>query len=116
MKPYQQTCTKYCTQSSQLFSEKDYHQLASNAVTLSFLVPTVCRLPPQTIALIALGVIALVVAIFSATVTFIDGIIVVRIRWNAKQIQTLQERCSKNKYEIGKGELCLCYTFEESGS
>ena len=85
-------------------------------MTLSFLVPTVCRLPLQTIALIVMGAFAMVIALFSATVTFIDGIIVVRIRWNAKQIQTLEERCSKNKYEIGKGELCLCYTFEESGS
>ena len=84
-------------------------------MTLLFLVPTVCRLPPQTIALIVMGAFAMVIALFSATVTFIDGIIVVRIRWNAKQIQTLQERCRKNKYEIGKGELCLCYVLEESG-
>ena len=63
-----------------------------------------------------MGAFAIVVALFGATVTFIDGIIVLWIRWNAKQIQTLEERCKRNKYEIGKGELCLCYTFEESGS
>jgi len=78
-------------------------------VTLSFLVPTVCRLPPWTIALIVMSAFALVVALFGATVTCIDGIIVIWIRCNVKQIQTLQESCRKNKYEIGRGELCLWY-------
>ena len=50
---------------------------------------------------------AMVVTLFSATVTVIDGIIAIWIGWNVKQIQTLQERCKKNKYEIGRGELCL---------
>ena len=84
-------------------------------MTLLFLVPTVCSLPPQTIALIVMGVFAMVVALFSATVTINDGIIALWIRWNAKQIKSLRERCEKNKYEIGRGESCLCCVLEESG-
>ena len=57
----------------------------------------------------------MVVALFSAIVTFIDGITAIWIGWNVKQIKSLQERCRRNKYEIGRGELCLHYASEESG-
>ena len=75
-------------------------------MTLSFFVPTVCRLPPQTIALIVMGVITLVVALFGATVTLTDGITFIWIRCNLKQF-TIQERRRKMKYEDGRGELCV---------
>ena len=54
-----------------------------------------------------MGAFAIVIVLFSATVTVIDGIIAIWTTWNAKQIQTIQERCRKNKYAIGRGELCL---------
>ena len=75
-------------------------------MTLSFLVPTVCRLPPQTIALIVMGAFAMVVALFGATVTLTDGITFIWIRCNVKQL-TIQERRRKMKYEDGRGELCV---------
>ena len=80
-------------------------------MTLSFFVPTVCRLPPQTIVLIVMGAFAIVVALFGAMVTFIDGIIVIWTRWNTKQIK----RYGENEYENGRGEVCLCYSLEELG-
>ena len=70
-----------------------------------------CRLPPQTIALIALGAFAMVVALFSTTVTISDGIIAIWTRWNAKRTKTVQQRYRENKYEIGRGELCLWYIY-----
>ena len=73
---------------------------------LPFIVPTVCKLPPQTFALIVMGAFAMVFALFSAIVTFIDGITFIWIRWNAKQL-TIQERHRKLKYEDGRGELCI---------
>ena len=76
-------------------------------MTLSFLVPTVCRLPPQTIALIVMGGFAMVIALFSATVTIIDGVIAIWTSWKAKQTQTVQQRCRITKYEIGRGEFYL---------
>ena len=79
-------------------------------MTLSFFVPTVCRLPPQTIVLIVMGALAMVVALFGAIVTFIDGIIAIWTRWNAKQIKCYRE----NKYENGRGEVCLFCALEES--
>ena len=97
----------YIKHSTQIISKGDNQQLASNVVTLSFLVPTECRLPPQTIALIVKGAFAMVIALFSATVTVIDGIIAVWTGWNAKRIQVIQERMKKNKYEIRRSELCL---------
>ena len=50
---------------------KGNYPLVSNLVTfpLSFLVPTVCRLPPQTIALIVMGAIALVITIVGTIFT-----------------------------------------------
>ena len=73
----------------------------------SFLLfPTECKLPPQTFALIGMGAFAMVVALFGATVTFIDGITFIWIRLNVKQL-TIQERRRKMKYEDGRGELCV---------
>ena len=84
-------------------------------MTLSFFVPTVCRLPPQTIALIVMGALAVVVALLSATVTIIDGFIAVWTKWNAKPTKTVQQRYKENKHEIGRGEFCLWYALEKSG-
>ena len=52
--------------------------LTSNLHTfsLSFLVPTVCRLPPQTIPLIAVGAIALAAAIVAMIITIIHWLCV----------------------------------------
>ena len=70
-----------------------------------------CRLPPQTIALIVMGALAMVVALFGAIVTFIDGIIAIWTRWNAKQIECYRE----NKYENGRGEFCCSMLCQASG-
>ena len=58
-----------------------------------------------------MGALAMVVALFGAMVTFIDGIIAIWTRWNTKQIKRYRE----NEYENGRGEVCLCYSLEELG-
>ena len=81
--------------------------LKSNHV-FSILVVTECRLPPQTITLIVMGVLALVTILVGATVTIFDGISDCCIQLNKRDLN-IGDCCSREQEEEGRGEYCSVF-------